>query len=328
MATANQTFTLKRLGSSPYFQADFLEEEKNLLSSFGTFLEIDQKPKENTPQRLIYITNTHSRLESLNDFERENLALIVHPNSGHDHFSSQILNTIKAPVILGNSIRSHAVAEYILGALFSRFAMLPIHSNWSLDRKWERSLLQESKICLIGKGHIGSILEKVLTPLVKTLSIYDPYLDNKAYQKLDCQNADALILCAELNENNIHMIDQKFFAQLSSRAIVINAARGKLISMAHLKEFLLAHPQAFAILDVFENEPCDFSEVFKNVPNIQTTSHIAGVYSTIHKKTLQFEKSVIQDFIELDLKYFLTKYQTLHLQEKLNKWKNHQINSH
>ena len=62
-------------------------------------------------------------------------------------------------------------------------------------------------------------------------------------------------------------------------AILINAARGGVVDEAALCEALKAGRLAGAALDVFETEPVTAASgaVFKDVPNLILTPHIAGV---------------------------------------------------
>lgn len=112
------------------------------------------------------------------------------------------------------------------------------------------------------------------------------------------------------------MIDKHFLNALKDSALIINAARGELIKTNDLVNFLKANDEAFAVLDVFEKEPNDFFE-FSDLRNIKLTSHIAGVYKNIDLHTIDFETSVIRDYLELTSFDFSNKYQKMILQNKL-----------
>ena len=128
--------------------------------------------------------------------------------------------------------------------------------------------------------------------------------------KIDLANIDVLILACNLNATNYHIVNRERLLKLNEDFLLINAARGDLVNTAELLSVLGIRKSAFAVLDVFENEPADFNE-FKNIPNLKLTSHIAGVYKNIDQATVEFEAQVIYDFINLDIKIFENKYKKM-----------------
>jgi D-3-phosphoglycerate dehydrogenase / 2-oxoglutarate reductase len=299
---------IKRTSTSPYFSAAFNEQEKKSLAPFGAFLASDDSTLAD-----ILITNTHTDFSSWNKLELENLKMIIHPNSGYDNFPEDFVKTFKAPIIIGNPIRSSAVAEYILSALFSHYSSIPAHSQWSKERKWPRKLLSELKVTLIGFGHIGKILQASLQEKVLELHIYDPF---EGHDEFNTQDSDVVILAAGLNKKSLHLINKNILNTLSPEALIINAARGELIKTQDLVDFLSSNPKAFAVLDVFEKEPNDFSD-FKNLKNIILTSHIAGVYKNIGEKTIEFTERIIRDFTTLSAEDFKATHHKIILQHKM-----------
>src|SRR5690606_32424520 len=106
----------------------------------------------NSPVALI--TNTHTNPDSISQTILEKTTLLIHPNSGHDNFQESFIENAAFPIVFGNPIRAHAVAEYILSALFQHFTKLPIHHHWDNDRLWNRKLVRDQKILLLGFGTI------------------------------------------------------------------------------------------------------------------------------------------------------------------------------
>ncbi len=259
------------------------------------------------------ITNTHTNFDLLSGEQIGQLKLILHPNSGYDNIPVDFVKASKAPIIIGSTIRAQAVSQYILSALFNHFSKLPEQPFWDVDRKWPRKLISDLKVCLLGHGHIGKILSSTLTPMVKELTIYDPF---ENFTQLNNKNADVVILACGLNVKSHHIIDKTFLNAISEEALIINAARGELIKTSDLINFLDANNKAFAVLDVFEKEPADFG-AFRHLKNIKHTSHIAGVYQNIDQHTIDFEVEVIRNFFELTEFDFKNKYQKMILQNRL-----------
>ena len=92
------------------------------------------------------------------------------------------------------------------------------------------------------------------------------------------------------------MINREALNELPSDFLIINAARGPLIDEKVLIEKLKQNPHAYAVLDVFEEEP--FSHQFEGLTNIHLTSHIAGVSSHLPDHMISFEEKVIRNFRE------------------------------
>ncbi len=300
--------TAKRTSTSPYFSPEFNQKEIETLAPF-----IDLLPPEADQLTDILITNTHTNFDRLSFEQIQKLKLILHPNSGYDNIPVDFVKGSAAPIIVGSTIRSQAVSQYILSALFHHFSPLPTSNTWDWDRKWKRRLLSDLKICLIGHGHIGKILSSALAPIARELTIYDPF-ENKT--QLDMKQADVVILACGLNSKSRFIIDKNFLNQVSEKVLLINAARGELIKTRDLINFLDANSEAYAVLDVFEKEPNNFSD-FSHLKNVRLTSHIAGVFKNIDSHTIDFELEVIRDFSSMTEFDFKNKYQKMILQNRL-----------
>ena len=305
---ADSRLTIKRINTSPYFAPGFNDLEADSLEAY-----VDVLPSGSTEPTDILITNTHVNFDLLTDEQIKKLKLIVHANSGYDNIPVDFVKGSKAPIVVGSTIRAQAVAQYIVSALMSRYSHIPHHKEWDYDRKWNRTLVSDLKIALIGFGHIGKILNTMLAPIVKELVIYDPF---ENLTTINHRGSDVVILACGLNSKSRQMIDKTFLNGLKENATIINAARGELIKTQDLVNFLTANDDAFAVLDVFEKEPNNFS-AFKDLKNVITTSHIAGVFKDIDQHTIDFEASVVRDFLSLTDFDFKNKYQKMILQNKL-----------
>ena len=303
--------SVKRISTSPYFSPDFEKLEKDIIKKLTN---ADMLASNDEKIASILITNTHTDTKKIRKEQIEACELLIHPNSGYDNLSVEFIKSAKFPIIIGNPIRAMAVSNYILSALINHYSSLPIETLWSEKRKWPRKLLSELNILVLGKGHIGSILSQSLTPLVSNISFFDPF---EGFHELNLKNIDVVILACSLNNENRHIINNHFLDQLNDNFLLINAARGGLVKTDDLIKTLTLKPKAYAVLDVFEKEPADFS-LFSSLKNIKHTSHIAGVYQNIDLITAQFEAQVIHDFITFDESDFLSAYKKTNLKNRLS----------
>lgn len=297
-----------RLDISTYQKKDFSAYEKTLVENLGlTYVSNYDSQAE------ILISNSNTEFHKINPSDFPNLKLVIHPNSGYDNVTLDWAKSA-VPIIVGHEIRMNAVIEYTLSCLLSHYASPPFVKNWDKQRTWERKLLKDSNVQLIGFGHIGKILEASLKPIVNNIFVFDPY---KNRHELYPEKSQVLLLAASLNHSSEKIINEKLLNMLPTDVLIINGARGRLIDQKALQSFLTKHSQAFAYLDVFENEPCDLTPL-SNLPNTKLSSHIAGVYSTLDKAILSFEEKILKDFIFYTLSDFKQKYIEENLQNRIH----------
>lgn len=300
-----------RTHSSSYQSSSFQEEEKSRLEQLegvkyvSHLSEIDSLPT-------VLLTNTHTDPQELAQVLLEQTCLLVHPNSGRDNFSSSFVKSCSFPMIAGNPIRANAVCEYTLSCLFAHYTPIPHHIYWPAQRTWERKLIRDQKTLILGRGHIGTILQKTLEPLCAQVYVVDPKETKTSLEDPELQkDIDALIIATDLNSSTHGLIDHKFLRRLSDDALIINPARGNIIREQDLIIWLQKHPNAKAYLDVFESEPFD-PGYLQDIPNLNKTAHIAGVYNRLNRDIIEFEYAVLKDFIQLyrsdSPDFFLAKY--------------------
>ena len=301
---------VKRISSSPYFSPSFFKLEKNKIENESN---AQMLPFNSEIMADILITNTHTDLSQISHDQLNACKLMIHPNSGYDNFKAKFVKEANFPIVIGNPIRAHAVVDYILSALYTHYSPIPSVAVWSEKRQWPRKLLKELNILILGQGHIGSILKTCLSGQSASLIFFDPYLEAT---DLNLKNVDVVILACSLNELNYQIINKEFLLQLNDNFLLINSARGGLVKTSDLLEVLTKKSDSYAILDVFENEPADFS-IFSSLQNILVSSHIAGVYQQIDTTTIEFEATIINDFIQLSKTKYEKKYSKMILKNRL-----------
>lgn len=311
-----KSFSVIRTHLSPYHSGHFEQNERDRLEKIPgvKFAILEQAV---TGQDTILITNTHTELSKLGDSVLKNTKLIIHSNSGYDHFAQETDLWKNIPVVVGHSIRAQAVAEYSLSCLFTGLVELPQHLAWNKSRTWDRPLLRDQEVWIFGYGHIGKIVARTLQSLGAKVKIVDPFVPGqmRRWQEGELSQARAVIACCGLNSTSKYLFNDEFFQHAHPELVFINGARGKLVKESALREFLLSHPKAQAFLDVFEKEP--FEENWHSFPQVWKTSHIAGVYSDLDEAIIQFEEKTLRDFVTLDRSSFLDRYKNELLQ---NKW--------
>jgi phosphoglycerate dehydrogenase-like enzyme len=184
-------------------------------------------------------------------------------------------------------VNKRSVSELVISfaiALLHRafFANMEVRSGKWYQVKGRQ--LSDCTIGIIGCGHIGKDLVKLLKPFDCKILAHD-ILDLKEFyqennvisQSLDdlIKKSDVVTLHLPFDKTTKNIMNNNRLQMLKSDAIFINLARGGLIDEPALKKILLEKRIAGAAIDVFEIEPLDDRELCE-LDNVLITPHIGG----------------------------------------------------
>ncbi|MDV2983989.1 UNVERIFIED_CONTAM: hydroxyacid dehydrogenase [Methylobacteriaceae bacterium AG10] len=190
-----------------------------------------------------------------------------------------------------------AVAEYVVGC-----ALLLLRGAYGASAEvaagtWPRNALMgreigAKRLGLVGFGAIARETARRAAALDMSIAAHDPFLppEDPAWTPahgpvtrvaLDAliADSDVLSLHVPLTDGTRGLIDADAIARMPRGAVLINAARGGIVDEAAVAAALRSGHLGGAALDVFAREPLDgqAGAVFKDVPNLILTPHIAGV---------------------------------------------------
>lgn len=306
-----------RTNVSSYQNTQFLSQEKRILEEIPGVKYI-QSLQDIGDEPFALISNTHTRPQEVPQNILDKTILMIHPNSGHDNIPDSFLRESNFPVVVGNPIRANAVCEYTLSCIFQHFTKIPQHQYWPSTRNWERRLLRDQRVLIIGHGHIGSLIHQSLSPLCREVISYDPKFENNEPTLINQWSDDLfdgvniLIIAASLNESSENLIGISHLKKLNPQNLIINPARAEILSEKDLTSYLLKNPKSFCFLDVFNKEPFEPGHL-NEVKNLNKTAHIAGVYDRLNKDIISFEYLIIKDFLDSydkdDITSFKNEYQ-------------------
>src|SRR5690554_1836639 len=276
-----------RANSSSYQDSSFFQQEKAQLESLAGVSYAQNLAQADPDLPFILLSNTHTVAEELPDLLLQRTKLMIHPNSGWDNISANFVKKAPFPIVVGNPIRAHAVAEYILACVFQRFALIQDAAYWPRERLWPRRLLRDQSVLILGMGHIGSLVYRSLLPLCSNVEVVDPHIEapfgeimnvKRSLEASDISQATIVIVCASLGSSSKNMINREFLSKLPPNATIVNPARGEIVNEEDLIAWLKKNPKGFAFVDVFQQEP--FPPGFMaDVSNAIKTPHIAGVHA-------------------------------------------------
>ena len=202
------------------------------------------------------------------------------------------IKVINVPDYGTDEVSSHAVA---LTLAVSR--RLWLHDREVRQGHWSTGVLQPMfrlrgrTLGLVGFGRIARMtMEKFAGFGFARVLVYDPQASlPPEVEGVDmdtlCAESDVISLHAPFTPQTRHLIDKRRLALMKPTAILVNTARGGLVSSDDLYEALKDRQILGAGLDVFEQEPPGIHKLF-GLDNVVVTNHM-GWYSEEAMRDLQ-----------------------------------------
>jgi len=144
--------------------------------------------------------------------------------------------------------------------------------------------LSDKTIGIIGCGHIGSDVVRLLSPfnckiLVRDIVDKSIFCNEQGASEVSLEEiietSDIISLHVPLTKTTRHMVNENFLKKMKPNAFLVNTCRGQVISQSALKNALDQKIIAGAALDVFIEEPPTDLE-FLSLHNLMVTPHIGG----------------------------------------------------
>lgn len=242
------------------------------------------------------------------------LKTIIRAGSGIDNidptFKNKGINLIRLP------LNSNSVAELVFGMMISLSRKIVIGNNAFKEGKWLKnnligSELSNKSIGVIGYGNIGRRVAEIAHAFCMKIKVFDRSPGN-VYKKdhLVRHNAeilelnellsvsDFIVLCVPLNNQTRHLINSENIQYAKNNAIIINVARGQVLDIDAIYDYLLSGNLAGVGLDVYDIEPPSTHPIY-SLENVLCTPHIGA--QTIDAKD-RIGKMIISSLEEIENK--------------------------
>lgn len=222
------------------------------------------------------------------------LKMIQRTGVGTDIFDFNLLKDMGIPLYINQGVNAKSVAEHTITLILSVLRRLP-EADYSVRKglwpKHELGLttkeLNGKIVGLIGLGHIGSEVAKMLKPFGVSLVYFDTHRKSiKIEQELNVRycsfhdllsSADIVSLHCPFTADTQRIIGGKELSVMKDGAILINTARGSLVDEEALIKSLTTGHLAAAGIDVFSKEPPDVKNKLLYLKNVVLTPHMGGV---------------------------------------------------
>jgi phosphoglycerate dehydrogenase-like enzyme len=216
-----------------------------------------------------------------------NLKVIAKYGVGLDNIDLIACEKHGVEVLHTQGVNKRSVSEMALGFMLSLLRNLYVTSNDLKSGSWNKNggvQLSDKHIGIIGVGHIGKDLIKLLKPfncniLVNDIIDLTDFADANGLTVVSKEQiyrqCDVITIHTPQTESTANLLNRNTFAQMKSNAIIINTARGGIVNLEDLKQALISHQIGGAALDVYDTEPPTDTALL-NIPNLMNTPHIGG----------------------------------------------------
>lgn len=251
----------------------------------------------------------------------KHLDFIAREGVGLEHINVEYAESLGITVYISPEGSRDTVGEHAIGMLLNLLNKINTADRQVRAGEWlreeNRAIEVKGKtIGIIGYGNMGtSFAQKISGFEVKCLT-YDKYKTNygdeyaeEASLERIFAEADIVTLHIPYEEDNYHLVDEKFIASFSKNIFIINTARGLVLKTAAVTEGLKSGKVLGAGLDVLEYEESSFSKVnFADLPEpfhyliasdkVVLAPHIAGWSFESKKKHGQVLARKIMNFYQ------------------------------
>ena len=194
---------------------------------------------------------------------------------------------------------SSAVAEFTIAAILAETRLIRAGHESLRQGVWRGDLyrfdkidaeLSEMTVGLIGYGHIGTKVVRLLKPFGCRILVCDPYVPLSPEDRADdveqvdldtlLKRSDVVSLHARVTEETKGFLAAPQFARMKPGAYFINTARGPMVNYDDLYQALKSRHIRGAMLETFWLEPPPTDSPLLKLDNVTLTPHIAGASTT------------------------------------------------
>ena len=221
--------------------------------------------------------------------DKGHLKAIARGGVGLDNIDTAYAKEKGIPVLNTPGASSISVAELAIAHMFSVSRFLNLSNTEMRQGKWPKKEyakgieLTGKTLGLLGFGNIGKEVAKRAIGLGMKVIAFDPFVTKTDMNVTLCTKDELL---AQSDFISLHMplikaegpaLGAKEFAKVKKGVIVINCARGGVVSEKDLLEALNNGTVRYAGIDVYENEPItDAQKELINHPHVSVTPHIGA----------------------------------------------------
>ena len=212
---------------------------------------------------------------------------------------------VPAGVLLcdGQGVHGGSTAEWALAAILSMTRDFPAFVRAQHERRWgphTTDELQGKRVLIVGAGDLGQSLARRLiacdaTPTLVARRSREGVRGVDELPRL-LPEADIVVLMVPLTDATCGMVDAGFLSAMRDGALLVNAARGRVVDAAAL-EAELTSGRLRAALDVTDPEPLPADSALWGLPNVLITPHVGGNTTGFPARGFRLVREQVQRFV-------------------------------
>jgi len=236
--------------------------------------------------------------------ENPTVKFIGRAGAGIDNLDQDYLIEKKIAILPAAEGNRDAVGEHTVGMLLALLRHIPKGDDEVKMSMWDRegnrgTEIMDKTIGIIGYGNMGQAFAKRLSGFSCKVLAYDKY--KSGFSDAFCEEvqmdrifneADIVSLHIPLTDETKMMVNLSYLNRYKKRIIILNTARGEILSLTDLAEAIEQRKVSGACLDVLENEKINkltpeqtkAMHYLRDKSNVIFTPHIAGWTFESHVK--------------------------------------------
>jgi phosphoglycerate dehydrogenase-like enzyme len=279
-----------RFAGVPYIQHHFLEEQsprRDDPAYWQRFYSLEMMPEQIRGVNGLIVVRPWVK-ESLFRDGADDLVVIGRAGAGFDKIDLDACTAHHVAVFNAPRALDHATASSALMFLLVLAKKLPQQERITRQGRWDLQArvlgneLRGRTLGIIGLGHSGRELARLVAPFQMWLLAHSPHADPADAARLGVRltdldevlrESDFVSVHTRLTLERRHILGADQLGRMRPGAYLINVARGELVDHGALVEALRSGKLAGAALDVFEHEPLPLDDPLLELDNVIVTPH-------------------------------------------------------
>jgi phosphoglycerate dehydrogenase-like enzyme len=218
----------------------------------------------------------------------DDLVVIGRSGAGFDKIDVEACTAHDVALFNAPGALSHSTASAALLLMLALAKRLPWQERvvrqgrWDLQKGVTGHEIQGRTLGIIGLGHSGQELARLVAPFGMRRLAYSPHADPSEAEALGVtltslddllRESDFVSIHCRLTPQTHQILGAAQVALMKSSAVLVNVARGENVDQAALTEALREGRIAGAGLDVFEAEPLPTDDPLLTLDNVILTPH-------------------------------------------------------
>ena len=228
------------------------------------------------------------------------LVVIGRSGAGYDKIDLAACTENDVAVFNAPHALNHSTASSALMFMLALAKRLPEQDRITRAGRWDLqavtlgSEIEGRTLGIIGLGHSGRELVRLVAPFRMRVLAYSPHADPHQATTLGVRltslddllrESDFVSLHCRLTEKTGKLLRREHFDLMKRTAFLVNVARGELIDQNALVAVLRERRIAGAALDVFEHEPIPAADPLTQLDNVILSPHLSCSTTDIWKAT-------------------------------------------